>query len=566
MGSRCRSLSLLLPGASETRYWGSGSRSPSSALPGTPAGPACPPFQTHFRVPGRRGKAPRHAGGGGSRCCLSVSGCGGGTWLGLPRIPEILVRGPGSGRRRLRNPQQSGGRYGPRSARSGGGHIPSPLHRGTERAERPAVPCQDLPGAAPTDNSRSGGSPGTQRGVLPPPSSALGPGDGAGGPGTPGAAGRALPGQHLPRLPLRGLATRGGCRESDSKAEELLQLAANPDEVCGLGGRHLPSPDPPRPEDPNPTPLFEVVCDLSAPLSGGVVSIQLGQWGRDPGQGSACGGKGAGSHPAGAGQELSDCPGSGRPSPAEDWLCPALLPGSCSISDLPLPAPSPAQLRLTEEEKRLLAQEGVMLPSALPLTQAEERILKKVRRKIRNKQSAQDSRRRKKEYLDGLESRVAACSAQNQELRKRVQELEKLNGSLLWQLQALIKQTSNKAAQTSTCALILLLSLGLILFPSCSPFRWRTEGSQGGQKPTGVISRHILTQGELLGPAGESQSPVPGWLLAEAPGPVAAMEDGAEGGHRGGGLLPDRELGTNSSEQATPGDVGTAKQGHGDEM
>ncbi|KAF1575589.1 Cyclic AMP-responsive element-binding protein 3-like protein 4, partial [Eudyptes moseleyi] len=136
------------------------------------------------------------------------------------------------------------------------------------------------------------------------------------------------------------------------------------------------------------------------------------------------------------------------------------------------------QLCLTEEEKRLLAQEGVTLPGTLPLTQvcvgrgrgagglvwgrahpppppqAEERILKKVRRKIRNKQSAQDSRRRKKEYLDGLESRAAACSAQNQELRKKVQELEKRNGSLLRQLQALIKRTSNKAAQTSTCVLV----------------------------------------------------------------------------------------------------------------
>ncbi|NWU73026.1 CR3L4 protein, partial [Pterocles burchelli] len=109
-----------------------------------------------------------------------------------------------------------------------------------------------------------------------------------------------------------------------------------------------------------------------------------------------------------------------------------------------------SQLRLTEEEERLLAQEGVTLPGTLPLTQvcgghrgghgggrggghpsvppqAEERILRKVRRKIRNKRSAQDSRRRKKEYLDGLESRAAACSAQNQELRKKVQELEKRN-------------------------------------------------------------------------------------------------------------------------------------------
>ncbi|NXX13469.1 CR3L4 protein, partial [Podargus strigoides] len=89
-----------------------------------------------------------------------------------------------------------------------------------------------------------------------------------------------------------------------------------------------------------------------------------------------------------------------------------------------------------------------------PPPQAEERILKKVRRKIRNKQSAQDSRRRKKEYLDGLESRVAACSALNQELRRKVQELERRNGSLLRQLQALIKQTSNKAAQTSACVLV----------------------------------------------------------------------------------------------------------------
>ncbi|XP_029437082.1 cyclic AMP-responsive element-binding protein 3-like protein 4 [Rhinatrema bivittatum] len=207
----------------------------------------------------------------------------------------------------------------------------------------------------------------------------------------------------------------------------------------------------------------------------------------------------------------------------EDWNSSVLIPESCIVNELtalPVSAALKAssehvvaataelqavaalypELLLTEEEKRLLSQEGVSLPNNLPLTKAEERILKKVRRKIRNKRSAQDSRRRKKEYIDGLESRVAACSAQNQELQKKVLELEKHNVSLITQLrrlQTLIKQTSTKAAQTSTCILIFVFSLALLVFPSYSPFRWRSAVNEDGYKPIRAISRNILHEGDF---------------------------------------------------------------------
>ncbi|XP_028832943.1 cyclic AMP-responsive element-binding protein 3-like protein 3-B isoform X2 [Denticeps clupeoides] len=117
---------------------------------------------------------------------------------------------------------------------------------------------------------------------------------------------------------------------------------------------------------------------------------------------------------------------------------------------------SQQDLMLSEDEKRLLAKEGFSLPSQLPLTKQEEKILKKIRRKIRNKQSAQESRKKKKDYIDGLEGRMAACSAQNIELQRKVFQLEKTNTSLLEQLrrlQALVMTGSNKPAQTGTCVM-----------------------------------------------------------------------------------------------------------------
>uniref|UniRef100_A0A673G6D2 Cyclic AMP-responsive element-binding protein 3-like protein 4 n=1 Tax=Sinocyclocheilus rhinocerous TaxID=307959 RepID=A0A673G6D2_9TELE len=131
------------------------------------------------------------------------------------------------------------------------------------------------------------------------------------------------------------------------------------------------------------------------------------------------------------------------------------------------------EIVLTDEERRLLAKEGATIPAHMPLTKAEERTLKRVRRKIRNKQSAQESRKKKKVYVDGLENRVAICTAHNQELQKKVEMLQKQNMSLIEQLrklQAMVKMSTIKTTTTSTCIMVFLLSFCLIIFPSVNPF------------------------------------------------------------------------------------------------
>lgn len=307
-----------------------------------------------------------------------------------------------------------------------------------------------------------------------------------------------VPVTRLQEQGLQGWKSGGdhGCGLQESEPEDFLKLFIDPNEVyrseASPGNDSGTSEDPCRPDSPPPPratsspTLYEVVYEAGAleRMQGetgptvGLISIQLDQW-------------------SPAFMVPDSCMVSELPFDAHAHI----LPRAGTLAPVPCTTLLPCQtLFLTDEEKRLLGQEGVSLPSHLPLTKAEERVLKKVRRKIRNKQSAQDSRRRKKEYIDGLESRVAACSAQNQELQKKVQELERHNISLvaqLRQLQTLIAQTSNKAAQTSTCVLILLFSLALIILPSFSPFQGRPEAGPEDYQPHGVTSRNILTHKDI---------------------------------------------------------------------
>ncbi|GBP34451.1 Cyclic AMP-responsive element-binding protein 3-like protein 3 [Eumeta japonica] len=182
-------------------------------------------------------------------------------------------------------------------------------------------------------------------------------------------------------------------------------------------------------------------------------------------------------------QMIANCDDSGSERSDEDDNVREIREGREGINGYP-------KLLLTAEERRLLVKEGISLPSSYPLTKHEERELKRIRRKIRNKISAQDSRKRKKEYVDGLEDRVKQCTADNQTLMRRIKILQSQNQSLTAQLKRLQSVLTgvttgtgntgggNKSAQPATCLLVLLLSVALVALPSLRdepPLKRHTE-------------------------------------------------------------------------------------------
>ncbi|XP_027140608.1 cyclic AMP-responsive element-binding protein 3-like protein 3-A isoform X2 [Larimichthys crocea] len=164
------------------------------------------------------------------------------------------------------------------------------------------------------------------------------------------------------------------------------------------------------------------------------------------------------------------------------------------------------ELVLNEDEKKLLAKEGVNLSSKLPLSKFEERVLKKIRRKIRNKHSAQESRKKKREYVDNLEGRMSACSANNVKLQRRIQQLEETNNALLEQLsrlQALLPNSPSKTTNRGTCILVLLLSFSLLISSNLQPEPY-SQLSRGEYTQTQVPSRSLQMMDEV-----QDVSPLP---------------------------------------------------------
>ncbi|XP_029438453.1 cyclic AMP-responsive element-binding protein 3-like protein 1 isoform X2 [Rhinatrema bivittatum] len=158
-------------------------------------------------------------------------------------------------------------------------------------------------------------------------------------------------------------------------------------------------------------------------------------------------------------------------------------------------------LILTEEEKRTLIAEGYPIPIKLPLTKVEEKALKRVRRKIKNKISAQESRRKKKEYVECLEKKTL------------LQQLQKLQALVTGKISRPYKTAST---QTGTCLMVFVLCFVLVLgslMPCFPEFSSTSQTVKTTPLPTSDIytssqvrSRSLLFYEEAEGTSQEGYS------------------------------------------------------------
>jgi len=174
-------------------------------------------------------------------------------------------------------------------------------------------------------------------------------------------------------------------------------------------------------------------------------------------------------------------------------------------------------LALTPEERKYMEKEGIRLPTHYPLTKQEESLLKRIRRKIRNKKSAQTSRIKQKEYIDALEYRTDKLEAEKQQLHEKVAQLGEQNKTLMEQIRELQRTVGNgtrRSAQASTCLAVILLSCMLVLSPSMHPLMQSADTNNNNQaaapKPAIMPGRSLSLQAlapEHLPDAENARSP-----------------------------------------------------------
>ncbi|UJR23082.1 hypothetical protein I4U23_026105 [Adineta vaga] len=160
----------------------------------------------------------------------------------------------------------------------------------------------------------------------------------------------------------------------------------------------------------------------------------------------------------------SDSPDEGNSNSPDSYQDNAYSKLLTNLDNLPRNGP----LVLTNEELKLIKQEGYQVPTKLPLNKTEEKMLKKIRRKIKNKISAQESRRKKKEYVDALEKQIAKYVEENTSLKERMAASEKKQKSLTKE-RDLLQSMLSKATPTPSKALMVFAVFFAVLFGVWSP-------------------------------------------------------------------------------------------------
>jgi len=138
---------------------------------------------------------------------------------------------------------------------------------------------------------------------------------------------------------------------------------------------------------------------------------------------------------------------------------------------------------ITEAEADLLRDAGVTVPEHLPVSKTEEKRVRGALRKIRNKRSAQESRRNKERYIGELEGVLDQQQADNRALVKE-------NISLRTQLLQLQRSVAGRASRSMTHGVqlcMIALCCALVIDTGSSPI----SDDLGMAPTTGFRSRTL---------------------------------------------------------------------------